>query len=74
MEYVMLFLMGLNDTYAQVRGQLLLMDSILFTNKVFLLISQKEHKRNININTSNSATEESMVFYAKTDPKKDSLG
>lgn len=70
----MLFLMGLNDTYAQVRGQLLLMDSILFTNKVFLLISQKEHKRNININHNNSATEESMVFYAKIDPKKDSLG
>lgn len=44
-EYVMSFLMGLNDTYSQVRGQLLLMDPIPPINKVFALITQGEPKK-----------------------------
>ena len=39
MEYVMSFLMGLNDIFAQIRGQLLLLDRIPPINKVFSLIS-----------------------------------
>ena len=35
MEYIMSFLMGLNDSFAQVRGQLLLMDPLLPINKAF---------------------------------------
>lgn len=43
----MSFLMELHDLNAQVRGQLLLMDPIPPINKVFALISQEEHQRNI---------------------------
>ncbi|KZV31242.1 DNA glycosylase [Dorcoceras hygrometricum] len=46
MEYVMAFLMGLNDTYAQIRGQLLLLDPLPPINKVFSLISQEERQAN----------------------------
>ena len=40
----MSFLMGLNDSYSQVRGQLLLMDPFLAINKVFYLVSQEERQ------------------------------
>ena len=46
-EYVMSFLMGLNDSNAQIRGQLLLMDPLPPINKVFSLISQEENQRKI---------------------------
>ncbi|XP_052205378.1 uncharacterized protein LOC127810140 isoform X2 [Diospyros lotus] len=46
-EYVMSFLIGLNDSYAQVRGQLLLMDPIPPINKVFALVVQEENQRTI---------------------------
>lgn len=49
MEYVMSFLMGLHESYAQVRGQLLLMDPIPTINKVFALVSQEEHQRAVNV-------------------------
>lgn len=39
MEYIMSFLMGLNDSFSQVRGQILLMDPLPQINKVFALIS-----------------------------------
>ena len=38
----MSFLMGLNDTYAAVRGQILLMDPIPSLSKVFSLLLQDE--------------------------------
>lgn len=44
MEYVMLFLMGLNDSYAQIRSQLLIFDPIPQINKAFSLISQGNDK------------------------------
>ena len=55
----MSFLMGLNDSFAQVRGQLLLMDPLPPINKVFSLISQEEHQRKIgsqaaSVNDSNN--------------------
>ena len=43
----MSFLMGLNDSYAQVRGQLLLMDPLPPINKVFSLITQEERQRKV---------------------------
>lgn len=39
MEYVISFSMALNDSFAQVKGQLLLMDPIHPINKVFSLVS-----------------------------------
>ena len=41
-EYVMKFLVGLNDSYASVRGQILLMVPLPTINKVFALVSQEE--------------------------------
>lgn len=45
-EYVMVFFIGLNDSFAGVRAQILLMDPIAPINKVFSLIVQEEHQRN----------------------------
>ena len=42
MEYVLSFLMGLNDSLAHIRGQLLLLDPLPPINKVFSLVSQEE--------------------------------
>lgn len=58
MEYVMFFLMGLHESFAQVRGQLLLMDPIPPINKVFALVFQEENQRKVNV----SGTSESMAF------------
>lgn len=38
----MSFLMGLNESYAQTRSQILLMDPIPSVNKIFSLIIQEE--------------------------------
>lgn len=46
-KYIMTFLMGLNDSYAQVRGQILLMEPLPRINKVFSLIIQEERQRKI---------------------------
>lgn len=46
-EHAMSFLMGLNSNYAQVRGQILLMDPIPSVNKIFSLIIQEERQTNI---------------------------
>lgn len=73
-EYVMLFLMRLNDSYAQVRGQLLLMDLTAFIKKVFSLVSQEEHQRNVSTTSNSRTISDSMAFYAKNDAKKDNTG
>ena len=54
MEYVMSFLMGLNDSFSQIRGQILLMDPLPPINKVFALVSQEEHQRKIGFHGSSS--------------------
>jgi hypothetical protein len=46
-EYVMKFLVGLNDLYASVRGQILLMEPLPIINKVFALVSQEERQREL---------------------------
>ncbi|XP_022848779.1 uncharacterized protein LOC111371099 [Olea europaea var. sylvestris] len=46
-EYTMSFLMGLRDSFSQIRGQILLNDSLPQINKVFTLISQEENQRKI---------------------------
>lgn len=44
-DYVHSFLMGLNESYAAVRGQILLMEPFPGINKVFSLIQNHENKR-----------------------------
>ena len=68
MEYIMSFLMGLNDSFTQVRGQLLLMDPLPPINKVFALISQEEHQRKVGVHAnSSSMSTDTMAFAVKND-------
>ena len=69
MEYIMSFLMGLHDSFAQVRGQLLLMDPLPPINKVFALISQEEHQRKVGVHVSSSSAG-TMAFAVKNDYSK----
>ncbi|KAF5453072.1 hypothetical protein F2P56_028011 [Juglans regia] len=46
-EYVMRFLMGLNDSYSHVRGQIILIDPLPPMNKVFSLVLQEERQHDI---------------------------
>lgn len=67
-EYIMIFLMGLNDSYAHVRGQILLMDPLPPINKVFSLISQEERQRRIGSpHPSNTESTNSVAFATKFD-------
>lgn len=50
-EFVMIFLMGLSDSYATVRAQILLMKPIPSITSVFSLIIQEEHQRSIGISS-----------------------
>ena len=69
LEYVMSFLMGLNESFAQVRGQLLLMDPLPVINKVFSLISQEERQRKISSQSVSAGdSNNSMAFMAKNEP------
>ncbi|KAL5548252.1 hypothetical protein UlMin_003483 [Ulmus minor] len=62
----MSFLMGLHDSFTQVRGQLLLMDPLPPINKVFALISQEKHQRKVGIHTSSiSGPASTMAFAVK---------
>lgn len=46
-EYVLQFLMGLNESYSHVKGQILLMDPLPPINKVFSLVVQHERQKEI---------------------------
>ncbi|KAL5549734.1 hypothetical protein UlMin_004965 [Ulmus minor] len=71
-EYIMSFLMGLHDSFSQIRGQLLLMDPLPPINKVFALVSQEEHQRKIGTQTSSSSDSSNVVAFAikSNDPKR----
>lgn len=47
MDYTMTFLIGLNDSFAQVRSQVLLLEPIPPINRVFALVIQEERQRAI---------------------------
>ncbi|PON58064.1 hypothetical protein TorRG33x02_291990 [Trema orientale] len=70
MEYVMSFLMGLHDSFAQIRGQLLLIDPLPPINKVFSLVSQEERQRKVGIPLSDST--KTMAFATKPTVTKNS--
>ncbi|XP_073041749.1 uncharacterized protein [Primulina eburnea] len=61
-ECVMQFLMGLNESYAQIRAQILMMDPIPVISKVFSLVVQEERQRSIHKDiTSPSADQYSFT-------------
>ena len=61
----MSFLMGLNDSFNQVRGQLLLLDPMPPISKVFSLVSQEENQRKISTRHGDSSN--TMAFAARAD-------
>jgi len=50
-EYVYQFLMGLNESFAAIRGQILLMEPLPSVNKVFSMITQEEKQQEICVKT-----------------------
>ncbi|KAL5565662.1 hypothetical protein UlMin_028826 [Ulmus minor] len=72
MEHIVSFLMGLHDSFSQIRGQLLLMDPLPPINKVFALISQEEHQRKVGTQLHSSSNSTSAVAFAvrNNDPKR----
>ena len=63
-DRTMQFLMGLNETYTTVRGQILLMNPIPAVGKVFSLILQEERQRGI-ISTRPTTMSDSTALAAK---------
>lgn len=63
-EHVISFLMGLNDSFSQVRGSLLLMGPIPPINKVFSFVIQEENLREVSTG-SGSSDKTSLAFTAQ---------
>ena len=63
----MSFLMGLNETYIAIRGQILLMDPIPPLSKVFSLLLQDEKQRKVN--AGKKAYTETAAALAALGPK-----
>ncbi|KHN29861.1 hypothetical protein glysoja_034105, partial [Glycine soja] len=61
-EYVMSFLMGLNDSFSQIQGQILLSNPLPSIGNVFSLILQEKAQREIVVTHSPTNTSENIVF------------
>jgi len=57
----MQFLNGLNDSYSQVRTQILMMESIPSIDKAFLLVIQEERQRSSGFNITPSVETTALV-------------
>ncbi|KAF9668917.1 hypothetical protein SADUNF_Sadunf14G0053300 [Salix dunnii] len=64
-DCVIQFLMGLNETYSNIRDQIMLMDPIPQVSKVFSLVQQQEKQHQMLLNTS---TSESMALLSRNMP------
>jgi len=62
-DYVFQFLMGLNDSFSHIRGQILLIDPMPPINKVFSLVLQEERQRNISIL---SPSQETVAMFTRS--------
>lgn len=70
-EYVMQFLMGLNETYTHARGQVLLMEPIPPITKVYAMLSQEETQRSVRLDSTPSNDQaNSLAMAVRDDPKK----
>lgn len=61
------FLMGLSKTYAQPRGQILMMIPIPFTNQVLAMLMQTETQKKIGASTTQVPTEMPQAFFVQTE-------
>jgi len=68
-EYVLQFLMGLNESFSHVKGQILLMDPLPPINKVFSLVVQHERQKEISGSLS-SMSHNTAALIAKTSPSQ----
>ncbi|XP_059434757.1 uncharacterized protein LOC132167750 [Corylus avellana] len=66
-QHVYQFLMGLNESYSQVRGQILLIDPLPSINKVFSLVIQEERQRLIS-SSSFSFNQNTTALLSKAVP------
>ncbi|KAF8387792.1 hypothetical protein HHK36_026447 [Tetracentron sinense] len=64
------FLMGLNDTYSAIRGQILLMDPLPSLNKTYSLVLQEERQREITMSTNNVDASALLANAASTGGKR----
>lgn len=53
---------GLNESYAQVRAQVLMLDPLPMISKVFALVVQEERQRSIGLNSSKATMDQSLVL------------
>ena len=69
-QYVMMFLMGLNESFTHTRIQVLLKDPIPLMNKVFALVSQEEKQQTFGgQSTPNFDSTNAFVMATKSDGK-----
>jgi hypothetical protein len=66
-EYIFQFLMGLNDSYSNIRGQILLIDPLPSINKVFSLVVQEESQREVFLG---SLTHDTAALMSKVVPEQ----
>ncbi|XP_060974307.1 retrovirus-related Pol polyprotein from transposon RE2 [Cannabis sativa] len=70
MEYIMSFLMGISDLYAQVRGNILVMDPLPEINRVFHLVTQEENQRKGQNNPSDPNSNMAFAFQGEKNSGK----
>ncbi|XP_075473859.1 uncharacterized protein LOC142504903 [Primulina tabacum] len=67
MDYTMIFLMGLNDSFTHIRSQVLLLDPLPPISRVFSLVVQEERQRAIGNQSSMNASSRNMAFEIKNE-------
>ncbi|XP_073030872.1 uncharacterized protein [Primulina eburnea] len=67
MDYTMIFLMGLNDSFHHIRSQVLLLDPLPPISRVFALMVQEERQRSIGTQISVNASNQHMAFTIKNE-------
>ncbi|KAB2612568.1 hypothetical protein D8674_034884 [Pyrus ussuriensis x Pyrus communis] len=71
-QKTMKFLMGLNESYAAVRGQLLLMDPLPVVNKAFSLIIQDDKQRTVSMHAPERSSVTDTAAFAVRDNMRNS--
>lgn len=64
-EYVLQFLMGLNESFSQIHAQILMSEALPSISKVFSLVIQEEGQSSIGLDVS-TLNRESTVMYASS--------
>jgi hypothetical protein len=67
-EYVYQFLMGLNESFAAIRGQILLLEPLPSVNKVFSLVIQEEKQQDILVKSHIFNQESTALMTKSTGP------